>query len=55
MDASQHRSPRSQPPGRITVILVNFHSLTNIGASLGSGALDGQDVIVVDNGDDPAA
>jgi N-acetylglucosaminyl-diphospho-decaprenol L-rhamnosyltransferase len=37
-----------------TVILVNFRSLADIEASLGTGALDGHDVIVVDNGDDPA-
>jgi N-acetylglucosaminyl-diphospho-decaprenol L-rhamnosyltransferase len=38
----------------LTVILVNYRSLSNIESALGAGALGGHTVIVVDNGDDPA-
>jgi N-acetylglucosaminyl-diphospho-decaprenol L-rhamnosyltransferase len=39
--------------GQVTVVLVNYRSLENIGERLSSVALQGQNVIVVDNNDDP--
>jgi GT2 family glycosyltransferase len=38
----------------LTVVLVNFRCLANIEGILASGLLQPHDVIVVDNGDDPA-
>lgn len=54
MDASGRHEDPGPRASQITVIIVNFHSLPNIAARLESLALDGPDVIVVDNGDDPA-
>jgi GT2 family glycosyltransferase len=52
MDVRQPPAPHTID--RLTVILVNFHSLANVSARLSSGTLDNHDVIIVDNGDDPA-
>ncbi|GAC1326298.1 MAG: hypothetical protein NVSMB13_10970 [Mycobacteriales bacterium] len=41
------------PPGSVRVVLVNYRSLENVAARLASAALAGQQVVVVDNGDDP--
>jgi N-acetylglucosaminyl-diphospho-decaprenol L-rhamnosyltransferase len=38
----------------LTVILVNYRSLANIETAFAAGGLSGHNVIVVDNGDDPA-
>lgn len=46
-------SPAASGLPDLTVVVVNFRSLDNVDARLGSDALAGQHVIVVDNGDDP--
>jgi hypothetical protein len=45
-------SQQKTPP--LTVVMVNYHCLADIEARLRASTLAGHDVIVVDNGDDPA-